>query len=141
MARNVWPRVITAALSCAALAAQNQNQAPARLRQDHPPDIFDNRSPDAARIAPDRYKVELNNDRMRVLRAKVPPSGRVPIHGHRSGILLAVTELNLRLIDPNGKVLEVRLPAGDFKWIDAGIHAEENAAATACEYLFIESKD
>src|SRR6185369_8907674 len=101
---------------CASLA-MSQNQA-RRPKQEMPPDIFDNRSPDAAKIAPDRYRVELDNDRLRVLRAKVPAGGRVPIHGHRSGILMAVTEVHLRLVDPAGKVIEVRLPAGDFKWID-----------------------
>jgi hypothetical protein len=96
-------------------------------------------SPDAARIAPDRYHVELNNERLRVLRARVPAGGRVPIHGHHAGILLAITEVNLRWVSPGGQEIEIHLPPGDFKWLDAGIHAEENAGA-ACEYLFIESK-
>jgi hypothetical protein len=135
MVRSIRPLLFTAAIFCAAGLAQIQLR-----RAQEVPEIFDNRSPDAARIAPDRYHVELDNERLRVLRARVPATGRVPIHGHRSGILLAVTEVNLRWVDPQGNVIEIHLAPGDFKWLEAGIHAEENAAAVACEYLFIESK-
>jgi quercetin dioxygenase-like cupin family protein len=105
-----------------------------------PPDIFENRSVDEARIAPDRCVVEIDNERLRVLRIKLPSAGRLPIHSHRSGVIVAVTELNLRLKAPDNSVIEVRLPVGDIRWIDAGIHADENLSPTAAEYLFIESK-
>ena len=135
MARSIRSLLYLFAALCAFGIGRTQTVRPPDV-----PEIFDNRSPDAARIAPDRYRVELDNERLRVLRAKVPATGRVPIHGHRAGILLAITEVNLRLVAPDGTVIEIHLPPGDFRWLDAGIHAEENAALAACEYLFIESK-
>jgi hypothetical protein len=121
------------------LAATGSGQQRARSIE-FPPDISDSRSVDAARIAPDRCVVEIDNERLRVLRIKLPSAGRVPIHGHRSGIIVALTELNLRLKAPDNTIIEVRLPAGDIRWIDAGIHADENLGAASAEYLFIESK-
>jgi len=126
-------------LAAAFFAATGSGQRSARTTE-FPPDIFDNRSVDVARIAPDRCVVEIDNDRMRVLRIKLPTTSRVPIHGHRSGVIIALTELNLRLTAPDGTVIEIRLPMGDMRWIDAGIHADEILGAAAAEYLFIESK-
>ena len=136
MPRSIRHVVLAAAL----FAATGSGQRGGRVTADFPPDIFDNRSVDAARIAPDRCVVEIDNDRMRVLRIKLPSTSRVPIHGHRSGVIIALTDLNLRLKAPDGTVIEIRLPVGDMRWIDAGIHADENLGAAAAEYLFIESK-
>ena len=136
--RNALYR-LTSAIALLAFALTGQ-QSGVRNLGSFPPDIFDNRSVDAARIAPDRCVIEIDNERMRVLRMKVPALNRVPIHGHRSGVIIALTELRLRLTAPDGAVIDVRLPAGDMRWIDAGIHAEENLGAAAAEYLFIESK-
>ena len=108
-------------------------------RAEHPPDIFDNRGVDVVRLAGDRYVVEMDNQSLRVLRVKLPAANRVPIHRHRSGIFIALTPLHLLLTAPDGTVTEIRLPAGDMRWIDNGIHAAQNAGA-ACEYLFVESK-
>lgn len=129
--------ILLAAMATVFGAAASAQTMP---RSDHPPDYFDGRGVDAARIAPDRYVVEMDNDRLRVLRVKIPAATRVPIHGHRSGVIIALTPLSLRLTAPDGRVTDVRLPAGDMRWIEAGVHAEENTGATACEYLFIESK-
>jgi hypothetical protein len=135
MPRSICHVILAAAVFVAAGSGQRADRT-----TDFPPDIFDNRSVDAARIAPDRCVVEIDNERMRVLRIKLPSAGRVPIHGHRSGVIIALTELNLRLKSPENTVIEVRLPAGDIRWIDSGIHADENLGAAAAEYLFIESK-
>ena len=133
---------IVAAFSIFALIASSQQtgRRPNTRRDAFPPDIFDNRSLDAARIAPDRCVVEINNERMRVLRVKLPVSTRVPIHGHRSGLVIALTDLHLRLTAPDRSVIDIQLPAGDMRWIDAGIHAWQRLGAAAVEYLFIESK-
>jgi len=138
MARPVL-QVVLAALLLAATGA-GQRRGASGGRSQFPPDIFDNRSVDAARIAPDRCVIELDNERLRVLRIKLPSAGRLPIHGHRPGVIIAITELNLRLKGPDNSVIEVRLPPGDIRWIDAGIHADENLGAATAEYLFVESK-
>src|SRR5690242_19662794 len=107
-------RSIHMVLTAVALAASGSSQQAART-PDFPPDIFDNRSVDEARIAPDRCVVEIDNERLRVLRIKLPAGARVPIHGHRSGVIIALTELNLRLKSPNNAVIEIRLPVGDIR--------------------------
>jgi hypothetical protein len=126
--------LFAAGLFAATLCAQ-QVRAQERVVE-----IFDNRSPDAARIAPDRCVVELDNDRMRIIRIKLPASSRVPIHSHRTGVVIALTELRLRMTAPDGAVIDIRLPAGDMRWVEGGIHAEENVGAGPAEYLYVESK-
>ncbi len=106
---------------------------------EHPPDIFDNRGVDVVRLAGDRHVVELENLSMRVLRVKLPAAHRVPIHRSRPGVVIALTAVNLILIAPDGSSSEIRLPAGDMRWLEAGIRAVQNTGA-ACEYLFVESK-
>jgi len=102
-------------------------------------EFFDNRSVDIIRIAPGFCTLEIDNERLRVIRIKVPEATRVPIHGHRAGVIVAITGLHVKLTSPEGTAIDIRLPAGDLRWIDAGIHAEENLGGAA-EYLFIESK-
>src|SRR5688572_30179287 len=133
---------IVAAFSIFAVIASSQQTGRRwNTRQDNfPPDIFDNRSLDVARIAPDRCVVEIDNERMRVIRVKLPVSSRVPIHNHRTGVVIALTDLHLRLTAPDRSVIDIQLPAGDMRWIDAGIHAWQSLGAAAVEYLFIESK-
>ena len=135
MARLILRFVTTAAVFASFLYGQQFNRS-----IETPPDIFDNRSVDVVRVAGDRYVVEMDNDRLRVLRAKLPVANRVPIHRNRPGIFIALTALNLILTAPDGRVTEIRLPAGDMRWIDAGIHAVQNVGPAACEYLFVESK-
>lgn len=113
----------------------------AQSRPEFPADYLDNRSVDVARIAPDKCTVELLNERMRVLRMRVPAKTRVPIHQHGPGLVVAVKELALRIASSDGTITDVLLHASETQWIPGGVHSEENLGAAAAEYLYIEAKN
>jgi len=122
---------LTAAMSCAIGLAQ---------KTEMPPDIFDYPSPDVVKVAPGRYGVELDNAQMRVLRARLPADSRIPTHHHSAGLLVALTDVRLRLITPDGKSRDLEIPAGGTRWLEADTHSEQNLNARPCDFLFIEAK-
>jgi hypothetical protein len=131
-------------LTAGALSAFVSGQEPQRrmmMRPISPPDYMDDRTVDVARIAPERCTVEIDNTRMRVIRFRLPANSRVPIHGHGPGVIVAISALQLRVAGVRGGEIEVRLPAGDIRWMDAGIHTEENVGSAPAEYLYIEAKN
>src|SRR5262245_46715817 len=109
---------LLAALVSAIVLGQNTRQF---ARPISPPDYMDNRSVDLARIAPERCTVELLNERMRVIRIQLPAGVRLPIHSHPPGLIVAVKDLALRIVGSTGSSTEVRLPAGDMKWVYGGV--------------------
>jgi len=121
---------MTVAASCSVAWAQ----------RDFPPDIIIERFSDVAKIAPKLYHVELENERVRVLRAKLPGEARVPTHDHRSGLLVAITDVHLRFRTVTGKARDLHVPKGETRWIDEESHSEENLDIRECEFVFVESK-
>jgi hypothetical protein len=109
-------------------------------RQDFPPDIFDGRSVDVVKIAPGQFRIQVDNPQTRVLRAHIAAESRVPMHAHRPGVLVAITDVNLRLIAPDGKTQDLHIRAGDTQWLPASTHAEQNLGTAPCEYVFVETK-
>ena len=137
MSRSIrlLPFVAAAAIFCTSGSGQRRTTFP-----EFPPDIWDNRSVDVVKIAPDRYAIDLENGQMRVLRARIPGYTRVAIHQHRPGLLVALTAVHLRFTRPDGAVEEIHIPAGTTRWLTGGVHSEENLQMAPCEFLFIESR-
>jgi quercetin dioxygenase-like cupin family protein len=138
---HITLRVLLTAGALSAFVSGQEPQQRIMRRPVSPPDYMDDRTVDVARIAPDRATVEIDNFRMRVIRFRVPANSRVPIHGHRPGVIVAVTAVQLRVSGARGGETDVRLPAGDIRWMDAGVHSEENVGSAPAEYLYIEAKN
>src|SRR5439155_562476 len=79
-------------LASAFLSARGFGQTPPFQNKSFPPDIVD-ASVDVVKIAANRYTIEIENPHVRVLRGRIPALGRVTIHRHRAGLLVAVTEV------------------------------------------------
>jgi hypothetical protein len=138
----VWMRHSLAALAvliwCSAAAPQNPRQARPSV---FPPEIVIERSfVDVVKIAPRLYTVEEENEKVRVLRAKLPGGVRVPMHDQRSGLLVALTDVHLRLRTPENKSRDLHVAAGETRWIWEESHSVENLGLHACEFLFVEPK-
>ena len=133
MSRSLRLLLVFGAAGIFAATGSGQRQFP-----EFPPDIFDNRAVDVVRIAPDRYTVEMIAD-VRVLRARLPGGARVPIHNHRSGVLVALSEVHLRFTRPDGTAQEIHLAPGATQWLAGESHAETNLGAETCEFVFVEA--
>jgi quercetin dioxygenase-like cupin family protein len=61
---------------------------------------------DAVAAAPKNHKVELENDKVRVLEVTVEPGEKEPVHGHKwSSVLYVMEEENIRDYDAEGNVI------------------------------------
>src|SRR5436309_13192863 len=84
-------------------------------------------APDAVKVDPKHYKVELENDRVRVVRITYGPREKSVMHGHRAGIGVFLTDSHFKFTYPNGKTEDINGAKGKILWFDkAWAHLPEN---------------
>ena len=88
----------------------------------------------------DKYKVVLENERVRVLEYRDSPGQRTTPHYHRDYVLCALSSFRRRftLSDGRSAVREVR--AGDVAWGKAQSHIGENIGDSDTHVLIVELK-
>lgn len=86
------------------------------------------------------YKVEFENDKVRVLRVKVEPRAKTAMHSHPDAVAIAVTDAKLRHSLPDGKTQDAELKAGAALWTPAWSHAGENLTDKPMEVILVELK-
>ena len=95
---------------------------------------------DAAKVAPDVYKVVFENERARVLDVTFEPGDRTEMHSHPDYFVYVLTDSKVRFTDPSGETVEAEFPAGTAMWREAEDHATENIGGTTLRALFFEPK-
>lgn len=95
---------------------------------------------DPVAVDPKHYKVEVENDRVRVLRVTYDPHEKSEMHGHPAGVLVCLTDFYGKFTLPNGKTEERRGKAGETIWAPAEVHLPENVGNERLELLLIELK-
>lgn len=104
-----------------------------------PPEVLKGR--DALTADPKHYKLELENDRMRVLRLKLKADEAVPVHDDREALLVCVVkDCHVRLARPGGRSQDMHMQAGESRWIYADTRSEKNLSSEPLEMLVIEPK-
>ena len=96
---------------------------------------------DPVKVAPDIYKVILENDHVRVLSVTMKPGGKSPMHAHPANIVYTLNDSKVRFSTPDGKSVDVDLKAGNCIWNEAQTHASENLGNTTVRALVIELKE
>ncbi len=86
------------------------------------------------------YKVELENDRVRVLRIRYGPGEKSVMHGHPAGVIVSMTNCHARFTLPGGKAEERHFKAGDVIWAPPEEHLPENLADQPLEVILVELK-
>ena len=89
---------------------------------------------------PDLYSVVFENARVRVLRYHDRPGERTRPHHHPDSVMITMSAFQRRLIDGDRSV-DVTLPAGEVRWLDAQEHSGLNTGSTDTMTLFVELKD
>lgn len=105
-----------------------------------PPEIVLDEFRDVLKIDPVHYRAQMENEQVRVLRAKLGRDEAVPTHDCRSGVLVAITEIHIRLTRPDKRIQDIHMEAGDTRWISEDTHAQKNLSTEPAEFLFIEWK-
>jgi hypothetical protein len=95
---------------------------------------------DPVKLDPKHYKVEFENDRVRVLRVNYGPAEKSVMHSHPDGIGLFLTTQHSRFAFPTGRSTENHFTAGEVKWLPGGIHLPENLGDQPLEVVLVELK-
>jgi quercetin dioxygenase-like cupin family protein len=97
---------------------------------------------DPPKIDPKHYKIEFENDQVRVLRVKFPPHQGAPLHEHQlNRVVVYLSDQNTRITAADGKVEMASHKAGEASWGGPAKHKEDNMAETPFEAIVVELKD
>jgi quercetin dioxygenase-like cupin family protein len=95
---------------------------------------------DATKVDPAHYKVEFENDQVRVLRITYGPGEKSVMHGHPEGLAVFLTDHHIKCTYPDGKTEELTAKAGQTNWAPAGKHLPENISDKPLELILVEMK-
>jgi predicted metal-dependent enzyme (double-stranded beta helix superfamily) len=96
---------------------------------------------DATKVAPTHYKVEFENDKVRVLRITYAPGEESAMHEHKDGVVVNLSNFTVqfKMADGTSPAAQPAKP-GEFQWSPAQMHSAKNVGNARAEALFIELK-
>ena len=98
-------------------------------------------APDAVQVDPKHYKVELENDRVRVVRISYGPREKSVMHSHPSGLGVFLTDAHFKFTYPDGKTENIQAKAGEFLWFaEPWEHLPESLSDSRSEVIYIDLK-
>ena len=95
---------------------------------------------DPVQVASNVYTILFENERVRLLEARLAPGDSSAMHGHPGYVVHNLGEGKVRFSSPSGETEEVELPAGATMWRDAEEHSAENIGTTEIRSLLFELK-
>ncbi len=95
---------------------------------------------DPVRVDSRHYKVEFEDDQIRVLRVRYGPREKSVMHGHPGLVAIFLTDHHSRFTYPDGRTEEVRGKAGEVMHLDAFQHLPENLSDQPFELILVETK-
>jgi quercetin dioxygenase-like cupin family protein len=97
---------------------------------------------DPVKVDPTEYKIEFENDQVRVLHVKIAAGHTTPMHEHSLNRVVAyLTDQKIRVTQPDGKSDVVERKAGEVGWAGPAKHKEENLNKTPFEVMVVELKN
>lgn len=96
---------------------------------------------DPLKIDPKHYKLEFENDQVRVSRVKIGAHEATPLHRHTTNrVSVYLTDQSFRTTSEDGKVEAVKHKAGEAVWGTPLTHKEENVSDQPFEVILVELK-
>jgi len=95
---------------------------------------------DPVKVDPTRHKVELENDRVRVLRIKFKPHDKTKEHEHPNGVAIYLTDVKARFTLPDGKTRDGGGKRGEVTWAVGEKHSVANLSAQPADIILVELK-
>ena len=95
---------------------------------------------DAVRVDSARYRVDFENDRVRVVRLGFGPGEKGLMVAHPPRVLATLTDVSVKLIFQDGRTDERGAPAGVAAWLEAETLQTENASNQPLEVVLVEPK-
>ena len=88
----------------------------------------------------DKYKVEFENDQVRVLRITYGPGDKSVMHEHPDAAVVILSGGTVRMHYPDGTTEDLESNDGDAYWSDAVTHLPENIGDGRLEAILVEFK-
>jgi hypothetical protein len=96
---------------------------------------------DAVAVDPKHYKVELDNDNVRVVRISYEGREKSVMHQHPPGVGVFLTDASFKFTYPDGRSEDLGGKAGQFMWFaETWEHLPENTSDAHAELLYVEIK-
>ncbi len=96
---------------------------------------------DPVKVDPKRYKVEMENDQVRVIRARYGPHDKGVLHEHAlNRVVTYLTEGNMKVTAPGAEPKTLKNAVGDVTWGGHAKHIEENLSEKPFEVVVVEFK-
>ncbi len=96
---------------------------------------------DPVNVDSKHYKVEFENDRVRVVRIKYAPGEKSVMHSHPESIGVFLTDAHAKFTYPDGRTEDIDAKAGSVQHMDAFTHLPESTSKTPFEVIQVELKD
>jgi len=97
-------------------------------------------APDPVRVDSGHYIVELENERVRVLRIRYGPREKSVMHSHPALVAVMVTGGHMRMTYPDGTTEDIVAKAGQVISFPALDHLPENLSDQPFEVVAVELK-
>jgi len=95
---------------------------------------------DAAQVAPNVYTVLFENERVRLLEARLRPGDSSAMHSHPDYLVYGLGDSKVTFTSASGESADVELKAGQTMWRDAEEHSAKNLGTTDVVALLFELK-
>ena len=95
---------------------------------------------DAVKVDAKHYKVEAENDQVRILRVTYGPHEKSVMHEHPAAVAVALTDAVVKFTLADGKTEERRFKAGQAVFMPAEKHLPENTSDKPFEIVVTELK-
>ena len=94
-------------------------------------------SEDSVQVDPKHYKVEFQNDRVRVLRIRYGANEKSVMHTHPANVAIFLTDGQSKFTLPGGKTSTENIKAGQVRWGDKETHLPENTGGKPFELVLV----
>jgi quercetin dioxygenase-like cupin family protein len=95
---------------------------------------------DPLKVDPKHYRIEFENDQVRVLHVNYGPHEKSVMHEHPNAVAVFLTDGQSKFTFPDGKTQDAPIKAGTTMWTPAGKHLPENTGDKPFELLLVELK-
>jgi len=95
---------------------------------------------DPTEVDAKHYKIEFENDDVRVLRITYGPGEKSVMHEHPNAVAVFLTDAATEMTLPDGNKIEDLAKIGDAQWTPAGKHLPKSKGDAPSELILVELK-
>ncbi len=95
---------------------------------------------DPVKVDPKHYKIEVENEKVRVLRINYKAHEKSDMHWHPDNVAIFLNDTHCRFTFPDGKTEVRRFHAGETVYAPAGSHLPENLGGHPIDIILVELK-